>query len=137
MFDFNADPGTGNLNARAYLASVVGPRRIAQGQRTVKPVPTTKMVQLLRNVGSVEALYFECWLPQQDLLSLAGGGALLSFSGSDNGGGENGYQLVLTATQRYSGVLLPNEQLFATTLTDATGGPLIAPVSLIIASVGF
>jgi hypothetical protein len=136
--DLNEDPGTGNLNVRAYYASIVGPRRIAHGQRTVKRAPIGgATVQLLRNSGpNSSVLFFEVWLPQQSLLTLGGGGALLSFSGSDNSG-ENGYQLVLTTTQRYSGVLLPDDQLFVAALTDATGAPLAAPVSVVIASVGF
>jgi hypothetical protein len=81
-------------------------------------------------------LFFEVWLPQQSLLLLPGGGALLSFSGSDNVG-ENAYQLVLTSTQRYSGVLLPDDQLYVSALTDASGGPLVNPVAIVIASVGF
>jgi len=137
--DLNEDPGTGNLNARAYCASIVGPRRIAHGQRTVKQAPATgNAVQLLRNSGgaSPSVLFFEVWLPQQSLLLLPGGGALLSFSGSDNVG-ENAYQLVLTSTQRYSGVLLPDDQLSVSALTDASGGPLVNPVAIVIASVGF
>jgi hypothetical protein len=135
--DLNEDPGTGNLNVRAYYASLVGPRRIAHGQRTVKRAPTGgASIQLLRNPSAPSVLFFEVWLPQQSLLLLPGGGALLSFSGTGDSG-ENGYQLILTATQRYSGVLIPDDQLFVAALADATGAPLAAPVSVVIASVGF
>lgn len=137
MFDLNADPGEGNLNVRAYLASIVGPRRVAHGQRYVKRVPLTGAVMLLRSTGTgKQATFFEVWLPQVSL-ALPGGGALLSFLSSDSGGPDNGYQIALTATQRYSGIILGDDQLYAAALADAAGGALAAPVSVVVTSVVF
>jgi hypothetical protein len=137
MWDLNADPGEGNLNLRAFLASLVGPRRVAHGQRTVKRVPITGSAMLLRSTSTgKQATYFEVWLPQVSL-ALPGGGALLSFLPSDSGGPDNGYQITLTAFQRYSGVILGDDQLYAAALADAAGGALVAPVSVVVTSVVF
>ena len=74
MFDLNEDSGTGNLNVRAYIASVVGPRRIAHGQRTVKRVSTQQTVSLLGATASgVEVAYFEVRLPPSSIAALPGG----------------------------------------------------------------
>ena len=135
MFDLNLDPGTGNLNVRAYLASVVGPRRVAHGRRTVKVVPQAQSLSMLGTPSGVEVAYFEVWLPLSSLLALGGGGAVVAFSSSENTG-QDAFQILLTPSQRYSGVLLPDDQLYARAVSDALGAP-IADVSLVISSVVF
>ena len=136
MLDLNADPGTYNLNARAYFASIVGPRRIAHGRRTVKRIPLERTISMLGQPTGVEVNYFEVWLPQSSIALLPGGGAFFSFSSSEDVG-ESAFQILLSATQRYAGVLTPDDQLFAQALTDAMGGALAAPVPVVISSVVF
>ena len=136
MLDLNQDPGTYNLNVRAYFASVVGPRRIAHGRRTVKRVPVGQVLSLLSQPTGVEVMYFEVWLPQSSIAILGGGGAFFSFSSNENAG-ESAFQLLLSATQRYAGVLTPDDQLYAQALTDAVGAPLAAPVPMVLSSVVF
>jgi hypothetical protein len=138
MFDLNADPGEGNLNARAYFASIVGPRRVVHGQRLVRRVPTTGTTQLLRSTGTgKQATYYEVWLPLSVLATLPGGGALFGFSSSDSGGAENNFQISITFTQRFTGILLGDDNLYIAALSDALGGPLVAPVSVVVSSVVF
>ncbi len=123
---------------RAYVASIVGPRRVVHGQRQFKRVPIQGSLPLVKSTGSgPEVVYYEVWLPQSSLAALPGGGALLAFVSSDSGGPDNGYQIMLTATQRFSGILLGDDQLYVAALTDATGAPLIAPVSIVVSSVVF
>jgi hypothetical protein len=137
LFDLNEDSGTGNLNVRAYIASVVGPRRIAHGQRTVKRVSTQQTVSLLGATASgVEVAYFEVWLPQSSITALPGGGAFLAFSSSESAG-QDAFQLLLSATQRYSGILLPDDQVYVQAVRDALGAPLAADVSIVVSSVVF
>lgn len=136
MFDFNQDPGTGNLNLRAYLAAVVGPRRIAHGLRSVKQVPAGGPILIYGNKPQVEVAYFEIWLPQSSILALPGGGAYLAFSSSESGG-QSAYQILLNATQRFAGVLLPSDQIFAQAVTDANGGALAGNVAAVVSSVAF
>jgi hypothetical protein len=134
----NQDPGSGNLNLRAYVASIVGPRRVVHGQRLVKRVPLVGAVQLLRSTGTgKQATFYEVWLPLSSLVALPGGGALFGFSPSDSGGAENNYQITLTFTQRFTGILLNDDNLYAAVLSDALGGPLAAPVSVVVSSVVF
>lgn len=138
VFDFNQDSGTGNLNARAYLASVVGPRRIAHGVRIVKPL-TGNPVQVAKSgVQGSEAVYVECWLPQKVLSALPGGGAICAFSSSENVG-ENAFQILLSTTQRYTAIMIPDDQIYAVVLSDALGAPIAAGTSvrLVVSTVVF
>jgi len=138
MIDLNKDSGEGNLNTRAYVASLVGPRRVVHGQRNVKRVPLNGSILLSKSTNtSVQVTFFEVWLPRTSLLTLPGGGALLGFLSSDSGGPENSYQVVLTATQKFSGILMGDDQLYASALADALGGALVAPVSVVISTVVF
>lgn len=136
MFDFNKDPGAGNLNMRAYFASIVGPRRVAQGRRSVKRVSVNEAQRLVDQVSGLEVMYFEIWLPQSTLAALPGNGAYLSLSSSETAG-QNGVQLLLSPTQRYQGVLLPDDALYAQAVSDALFAPLAADVSVVVASVVF
>jgi hypothetical protein len=136
VFDFNQDSGTGNLNVRAYLASVVGPRRVAHGIRNVKPV-SGQPVQIAKSgVQGSEVVYVECWLPQAVIASLPGGGAFFAFSGNESVG-ENADQILLSATQKYTGILCPDDQLYVAALSDALGAPLANPVRVVVSTVVF
>jgi hypothetical protein len=141
MFDFNQDPGEGNLNLRAYIASIVGPRRVVHGGRTVKRVPlgsSGKGIQLFKSTATgKQATFYEVWLPQSSIAALPGGGAVIAFASSDQGGSEGAYQITLTATQRFLGVLLNDDAIYATALTDALGGALVTPVPVVISAVVF
>jgi len=136
VFDLNQDPGTGNLNLRGYLAAVVGPRRVAHGRRNVKVVSLQSTTPLFGQTSGVEVAYVEVWLPQSSIAALPGGGAFLGFS-SDDMSGQNAFQLLLSATQRYQGVILPDDQLYAQAVRDALGAPLAADVSVVVSSVVF
>lgn len=135
MLDLNQDPGTGNLSARAYMASLVGPRRIVHGRRTVKQITSARPTSLCGAASGVEVQYFEVWLPQDSIAALGGGGAFLAFSNNESTG-QSAFQILLNATQRFSGVLLPDDQIYVSPVTDALGAVLPA-VSLVISSVVF
>lgn len=134
MFDFNRDPGEGNLSVRAYFAASIGPKRATHGQRSVKRVPLTDSVELAKNGSPSESvLYVEVWLPRQ----YVGVGLRVLFSSSE-GTGETGNLVTLLGApgeqDRYRAVLLPQEQLYAQAVTDALGNPLVGPVSLVVST---
>ena len=141
FFDLNQDPGRGNLNLRAYVAAVLGPRRIAHGNRAAKQVPFDGSVLIATNQpGGQEAMYVEVWVPQppDELLQAS---ALVRFSGGE-GVGTTGVveNLGTTHTLRYSCVLLPGEQLYAQALSSANFVPPLGagvPVPVIVAKVSF
>lgn len=134
--DLNEDPGAGNLNLRAYMGSIVGPLRLAHSRRSVKVVNRAQAVPLVNQPSGIEVAYFEVWLPQSSIAALPGGGAFLSFSG-DESAGQNGFQLLLNATQRYRGMCLGADRLYALAVADATGAALAIDVSVVVASVVF
>ena len=136
-FDFNADEGTGNLSLRAYFAAIIGPRRIVHGRRTVKRAPLNNVISLLgASAEGIEVMYFEVWLPQSSIQSLPGNGAYIAFSSSESAG-QDAFQILLSATQRFSGVLLAGDQIYAQSVRDANGNPLVNEVPLIVSSVVF
>jgi hypothetical protein len=131
LIDLNADPGRGNLSARAYVASIVGPRRIVHGQKVVKRLTNENVAPLLSAVSGDTVMYFEVWLPQDG----PNGGAFVGFSDNESAG-QNSFQLLVSAFQRYQGILLPDDQLYGQVITDAFGNPL-PNLSVIISSVVF
>lgn len=141
MFNLNQDPGSGNLNLRAYVASLVGPRRVIHGQPRVIRAPlasTGQSVEVAKSTNTgKQATYYEVWLPRSVITTLPGNGAVIAFGSGVIGGSESAYQFLITGTQRLTGVLLDDDALYATALTDATGGVLAAPVSLVVATVVF
>lgn len=139
MYNLVADPGTGNLNLRAYVASVTGPKRIAYGAQSIKRVPIgSPGVQLYKSTGTgQQATYVEVWLPASSIKAVGGVGAFIGVSSAKDGIGEASFQILLSATQRFSTVLLDDDSLYAVALADAAGGPLAAPVSVVVASVVF
>lgn len=141
MFPDLKDPGQGNLNLRAFFASVMGPYRTVSGRRSVRRVTGGSSEEVVKNEapGGVEAIYVEIWLPN----SLQAAGRRILFSSSE-GMGEIGDYVVLGAiipgvqsVDRYHAVLLPGEQLFAQVLSDAAGNPVIGQTSLIVSKVTF
>lgn len=136
MFDLNQDPGSGNLNLRGYIASIVGPRRIAHGMRKVMVLTPEKVVQVAsHSPQGPEVAYVEIWLPEQSIKSIAGEGAFIAISSGENAG-QNAFQVELTATQRFAAILLPNDQLFAQ-LVRAGDGSVLDKVSIVRSSVVF
>lgn len=138
MFDFNQDPGEGNLNARAYVAAVVGPLRAAHGNRVVKQVPTAQAVELAKN-GSPhnEPVFVEVWAPMQ----VRANGVWVLFASSEQTG-ETGRLVLLTGVpgqlqERYQAILLSNEQLYAQAVSDGAGNPLSKKTPLIVSTVTF
>jgi len=140
-FDLNKDPGRGNLNLRAYVAAVLGPRRIAHGNRATKQVPFTDSVLLATNQpNGQEAMYVEVWVPQSEDADPPAT-ALVRFSGGEGVGTTGVVELLgTTHTLRYSCVLLPGEQLYAQALSANDFTPAIAPptpIPVIVAKVSF
>ncbi len=144
MFDsLNDDPGTGNLNTRAYFASLVGPRRIIHGRRAVKRVGGVKGVQLQKagTRNGDECLYVECRLPPSVAAPVA-----FNFASQNDAIGETGVLSILStsilaplgADRFFATVLLPQEQLFAQ-LAALGGVPVPAGTlfPLVVSSVTF
>lgn len=103
----------------------------------MKQVDRDGPTKLAAQGDGVEVVYFEVWLPQSSIDKLPGGGAFFSFS-SNESTGQNGFQLLLSSTQRYQGMLLPEDALFAQAVRDALGAPLVDDtVSVIVSSVVF
>lgn len=137
----NKDPGKGNLNLRAYIASIVGPQRVAFGKRTVRRLPVNGSEEIVKNDARAEesvVVYVEVWVPHQILAT----GRRILFSSSDSMG-ENAELVVLgtfgdnKVLDRYRTVLLPKEQLYAQVISDATGNPVLNPTSIVISKVVF
>jgi hypothetical protein len=132
-FDFNKDPGTENLNLRAYFATIVGPRRMANSARSIKQgvvAGTGNAGSLARN-GSrqQECLYVEVWLPQKALADFPTG--LWVGFGSSDGVGDSADRVLLSpvagqSNSRYHSVLLPDDELFALVLSQGDGTALTA-----------
>jgi hypothetical protein len=138
VFDFNEDPGEGNLNVRAYVAALVGPLRTAHGNRQVKQVSITRGTELARNGAANNVpMYVEVWPPMQIKVN----GVWVLFSASEQTG-ETGRSVLLTAIpgqvqDRYQAILLANEQLYAQAVSDGAGAPLGGPVPLVVSTVSF
>jgi len=139
-FDLDNDPGEGNLNIRAYLASVVGPKRVAHGTRSVVRVPTANSEELAKNPSKNHQVYYiEVWLPAQ-----AGAvGARVLFSSSESMG-ESGVLITFNPpaapgqlNDRYRAVLLPTDHLYAQVISDAGGQPVVGQVPMVVSKVVF
>jgi len=139
--DLNKDPGLGNLNLRAFYASVMGPYRTTYGKRVMRRVAPNVSEELVKNgaPGDVEAVYVEVWLPN----SLQVAGRRILFSSSE-GMGEIADHCILGAVvpglqsiDRYRAVLLPGDQLFAQVLSDAAGNLVTTQTPLIVSKVTF
>jgi hypothetical protein len=133
-YDLIKDPGRGNLNLRALVASLLGPRRVAHGQRRTIRVPNVQAAEIARNaVQGDEVMYVEVWLPPQVLAA----GARVHFSSSESMGETAVLQLFAGIEDKYEAVLLPREQLFAQVLADAAGNPAGPHTPLVVSTVAF
>ncbi len=141
--NLNDDPGTGNLNTRAYFASLVGPRRVVFGRRAVKRVGGVKGVELQKNGtrNGDECLYVECRLPQSVTVPVA-----FNFANQNDAIGETGVLSILSTSiiapegndRLFAVVLLPQEQLYVQ-LAALGGVPVPAGTTfpLVVNSVTF
>ena len=139
MFDPNKDPGVGSLNLRAYVASVVGPKRAAFGQRSIRLVPPTQSAELAQNVAPNDQVdYVEVWIPNQ----LLAAGLRILFSSSESMG-ETAELVALgvfvdnKVLDRYRTILLPKDQLYAQVISDLAGAPITDPVPVVVSKVTF
>lgn len=137
--DVHSDPGEGNLRPRAYVASLLGPRRIAHGARKVFRLEPDALRLVAQNAvrSGPECLFVAIWLPVQ-----VQGGRQLVVS-SDENGGESAYLAQLSAGSggsigtRFEAVLLPNEEL------HVSAGPALGSVgnatafSVVVSTVSF
>lgn len=138
MWDLNKDPGEGNLNLRAYIASLVGPRRVAYGQRRVYQVPAAQSVQIIKGVTGrqVEAVYVEAWLPDS-----VPGPVNFRFASQQDAIGETGVLVQLSNLPavpqvKYAAVVLPGENLYVQ-LAVSAGFPAADPTPLVVSRVVF
>lgn len=144
FFDLNVDPGEGNLNARAYVASLVGPRRVFQGQRKKQQLQTRMATEVARNASPHrEAFFVAVWLPitARAVLPL-GVGITLLFSTSESMGDTSDTTTLFLGVgepNHYHAVLLPNEQLFASVFerTDGTAIPAGTTFPVMVSQVAF
>lgn len=137
--DLDKDPGEGNTNLRAYLAAVLGPRRVAHGARRAFRLSNTRPTSIgQNNAREHETVYLQCWIPPAALVGLPGGGAILLFSSSEDMGNAVAVNLVTAfpgqVNNHFSAVLLPQEELFVQISTDATLGALPS-VPLVVSQV--
>lgn len=133
LFTVKTEPGLGNLSAKSYVASIVGPRRVALGSRTkVTLVPGTP-VRLIGNSGikgrNGEACFVSVTLvPDQTA-------ALVLFGSDENPSDDNGIPEVLstaaTGVLRFQAVLSAGEQLYAALPSTA---PVGSSVSLVVST---
>lgn len=130
LLDLNKDPGEGNTNLRAYIAAVLGPRRVAHGARRSFKLQKGKAILVCQNdAREHETVFFECWLAQ-GTTGLGGSGAIVLFSSSEDMGNAVVVDLAQAGaapgqlSNHFSAVLLPQDELYAQLLSDAAGGAL-------------
>lgn len=148
FFDLNVDPGEGNLNVRAYVASLVGPRRVFQGQRKKFSLQANRATEVARNASPHnEAFFVSVWLSGSGIARIApalpvGAGVTMLFSSSE-GMGETSDTVTLfrggAQPNHYQTVLLPNDQLFASVLerTDGVAIPAGSLIPILVSQVAF
>lgn len=108
------DPGEGNLSAKAYLAAVVGPSRLAYGKNTSQTL-SQDVAQLVRNSGAAaQWAYVAVMLPGN-----VAGPKVALFSGKAQIGFNTAIPVSLQRTvgapggNSFAAVLQPGEMLYA------------------------
>jgi len=131
-YDPNEDPGRGNLNLRAYFASVVGPRRVAHGKRFVKLAPAEGSILLARNQVGLgdECLYVECTFPERLVDNTVVQSVSFRFSDSEDVGDNALLRALTPVFPAYQAVLLPGDELYAQFAPRSSGGILPALAAL-------
>lgn len=108
------NPGQGNLDVRAYIAAIVGPFRIANGNSKSVILPTDQPVQIISNTKQAVA-FVSLSLPS----TVVGPVPIQVSSGSAMG--MTGLSVALMNTQgagagnSFNAVVLPGETLYAQT----------------------
>lgn len=133
LFTVSTEAGLGNLSAKAYFASIVGPRRVALGSRKKFTLVNDIPVRLIGNTGIQGSQGAACFV---SVTLVPGQAATLVLFGSDeNPSDDNGVPEVLsTATSgvlRFQAALSPGEQLFAALPSTA---PPNSSVSIVVST---
>lgn len=106
--------GKGNLDARAYVASIVGPLRAVHGRRTSRPAVVNEIVQFAQNSGPARQwAYVE--------IALLGGVGTVKFSESGNVIGANGYPREVSVVAPLKTVIAPGENLYGLLVAGPPG----------------
>ena len=130
LFTVRTEPGEGNLSAKAYFASIVGPRRVALGSRKKITLTPDTPVRLVGNTGIKGKFGEACFVsvtlvPDQTA-------ALILFGSDENPSDDNGVPEVLstaaTGVLRFQAVLNAGEQLFAALPSTAPAGSSVSIV---------
>lgn len=107
------EPGQGNLDARAFVAALVGPRRIHAGQIRTLPVTVAQPRQILSNTQQAVAFV------SASLAAGTAGPTLIQFSSGGGQAVDNAIPVQLENTQgapsgrSFEAILLPGETLYA------------------------
>lgn len=127
LFTIQTEPGQGNLGAKPYFASIVGPRRVALASRSRVNLNTNGSQQLVSNTGVGKGVCFVS-------VSLVPGVApTLVLFGSDSGVSDNnGIPEVLstntTGVLKFQAILNPGDMLFASLPSTAVPGTSVGLV---------
>lgn len=133
--------GVDSLSAKAYLASVIGPRRVALGVRHKVTLRDFNPVKIAENTGAA-GVDRACYVS----VSLAGGQGLTTppvLFGSDNSPSDDNGILQLIGPQigspiySFSAVLYPSEQLYAALPTDVLALGITLPIALVVSQEWF
>jgi hypothetical protein len=130
LFSVTTEPGSGNLSAKPYFASLVGPRRVAAGARKSFTLNNEGSVQLVSNTGTGKGVCFVS-------VTLVPGIAptLVLFGSNETPSDSDGIPEVLstasTGVLRFQAVLNPGEMLFASLPSTAAAG---TSVSLVVST---
>jgi len=132
LFSVKTDPGEGNLSAKAYYASIVGPRRVALGSRRKFTLTNSQSQKLASNTG-IQGARGVCFV---NVTLVPGQTAELILFGSDeNPSDDNGVPRVLsTATSgvlEFQAALSPGEMLYAALPSTAAAN---SSVSLVVST---
>lgn len=120
-----ANPGGGNLDARALVAAILGPMRLAHGSCKTFPLATNQPVQVAKNSRAAP-----CYVGVS--LDAATAGPLVVLVSGTPSVGLNGIPITLTNTHgpysgvSYGAVVLPSEELYLQTAPNAAPLRIVA-----------
>lgn len=130
LFTVKTEPGEGNLSAKAYFASIVGPRRVALGSRRKITLTNDNPVRLVGNSGIKGRNGEACFVS----VSLVPGqtAELVLFGSDENPSDDNGIPETLSTAAsgvlRFQAVLNAGEQLYAALPSTAPAGSSVSIV---------
>ncbi len=112
------DPGAGNLSARAHMAAVIGPFRIASGKQSTLSLNESKGLLLAQNgVRTAESFAFVSVV----LAGNVAGPKRAIFGNNQTFGFNDGIPLLLERStgegNSFSAVLAPGEELYGRSVT--------------------